>query len=812
MSCNCSTSAALNRRDEPLPVGGDLAKLIWNWTGYEAKSGEYDGTPLDRLFDAARSERGDRALLEFLSDTLLVRSYPDWYRVICYPFWRRIYTTNVDDLVERCFSDTRAARLETINAIRDRVRERDQFLERVQYVKLNGSLPDGLDCVTFGSRQFARRASEYDVWYDQFVRDYSTHVTIIIGSKLNEPLFLKAIEERQGRHGAALELRLRSFLVADRISPATLRSLADFKIVPVEAAASEFMTYLGELIGEVPEREEMLLRVDPQRAQYFSMASRSPDAVEALKAFFGAFTKIDTIDPPKGYRSLFYHGATPDWNDLAAGLDAPRDITSTTQDLLSRSLEGESEVTSFVVADHRGAGKSTLLMRVAVNLSAAGYPVYFAVGEDVPDVHFLARAVDLLDRRVALVIDDAEWVIGRGAALIAALRVLRHPPTVVLALRTNSLYTLSNLDATILQLGELSEHDIDSVIDVLKREDSLGVMTGLPRDRIREAFRTRAKKQLLVAMKEVTTGRQFDEIIRKEYHDIEDPELRLTYLIACLATAAGASLTRTQLLSSSELPPALLLSGLARELRGMLIHAAEYGDRVVARHSVIALTVIEKAAAKPALATAYKRIVSVLANDMGDRSVAASRRWFRLYKSLINHAEIYRRFERDVEEARSIFDALTTKLNTDAHYWLQYGSLELEVGELDLASRYIATAESLHPHDFLVRNAKGHLLLALARTAMTHREAVALRAEGEALLEELIAERGDESDYPWHILLLHVLQWVEVWVPDAVERRAELAALRERVVEACEARPQSRALQDLRGRIEKSYLMLAVES
>jgi hypothetical protein len=806
------SAGAKNRRDESLPVGSELAKRMWEWVGYQAKFGTYDETPLDRLFDVARKERGDKAMKLFLEECLRVASYPGWYGHVTYPFWHRVYTVNVDDLVERVFGDARTTRLDVVNAITSRQRERDAFLEKLQYIKLNGSLSDGLDGITFGTRQYAKRSADFDPWYDQFVRDYSTHVTVLVGTKLNEPLFARAIEARGGRSGAAQELRLRSFLVADRISPVIARSLDDFNVVPVEATSEEFFTYMSTLIGAFLSREEMLVQVNPQATNYLTLARKDPKAEEAARAFASAFMKVEVQDTPKHVRSLYLHGATPDWKDIAAGLDATRDVTAESQARFATALDSSVADRFFAVTDHRGAGKSTLLMRTAMNLAAAGYAVFFGVGEDAPEPHLIARALDLMDRTVALFIDDAEWVTGRARLLVEQLSKLKHPPVLVLAVRSNLLHNLEDAPYTEIWLGELTDADIEAIIDVLERTNTLGVMTDQPRTRIRPAFKLRARKQLLVAMKEVTTGRDFDDIIKREYNDIVDPELRLTYLIACLATAAGASLTRRQLLACSELPPALLLNGLERELRNVVVRATEYGDRVIARHAVIAATVVETIAPKGALSVAYKRILSVLANDMDSKATRGEpRRWFRLFKSLINHQQIYLRFERDIDEARSIFDTLTAKLTTDPHYWLQYGSLELEFGELDFATRYINTAESIAPNQFLIRNAKGHLLLALGRSASSLREAEAYRMQGEDVLNEAIEERGDESDYPWHILIAHILEWIETWVPDRDLKRKELNALRLRAAEACEANPRSHALEQIRDKVERAYLLIATK-
>jgi hypothetical protein len=805
------SSEARNSLDLNLPVGSQLAAGLWMWLGYEAKHGGYNGTTLDRLFDVARKTRGDAELTRFLEDRLRVATYPAWYRNVAYPYWHRIYTTNVDDLIERVYRETGTARLDVVNGVRERSRDRDAYLEHVQYIKLNGSLGP-LDSLTFGTRQFGKRASDLGVWYDQFVRDYSTHTTVLVGTKVNEPLFWQALELRQGRNGAAQELRLRSFLVSKDIDPVVLDSLAEFNVVPVDSDAGAFFEYLSNQLGDYPSRESMLMSVDPRRAQYLSTGAKTDADSSAAKAFFDAFSRVTVADAPLSHHSLYHHGATPDWQDLALGLDAQRDITAEAQALFESALDGPA-MRRFVVTGHRGAGKSTLLMRTALNLSAAGHLVFFGVGEDVPEPELVARATGLFGRRVALVVDDAEWVAGRAAEYVRALEATKYPPVLILGIRANSLHGLGAIPkGDELWIGDLTDDDIEALIAVLKRANSLGTMAGATLDSIRRAFKDRAKKQILVAMREVTTGRQFDEIIKTEFHDIVDPELRLAYLVACLATAAGTSLTRGQLLSCSELAHAVLLSAVNRELRQVVVYADQYGDRVIARHPFVATMVIEKAAGRVMLSDAYKRILAVLANDMDPRAKSGEpKRSFRLYKRLVSHRELFERFEKSIDEARSIFDALTPRLSEDAHFWLQYGSLELEYGELDLAARYIATAESLAPHHWIVRNTKGHLLFRMAIGAQTKHEASALRRDAEAILEAMIVEQGDDSDYPWHILISHTADWIEIWEQDATQKRAELEVLNTRATEACEARPFSDDLKAVKGKVERAYLSVATK-
>src|SRR5262245_46408185 len=175
-----------------------------------------------------------------------------------YPYWFHIYTTNVDNLIEKVYLDARTARLDVVNAVIHKYRDRDQTLSKIQYIKLNGTIDGGLNQITFGSRQYGGRAGVYDPWYDHFVRDYAIHATILVGTQVNEPLFFQSLVSRQARSGAAVELRLRSFLVSPSISPVVVDSLGEFNVVPVKATAEDFFRYLSSAVPKELRYEDVI--------------------------------------------------------------------------------------------------------------------------------------------------------------------------------------------------------------------------------------------------------------------------------------------------------------------------------------------------------------------------------------------------------------------------------------------------------------------------------------------------------------------------------------------------------------------------
>jgi hypothetical protein len=229
---------ATNVSGSTLPVGNQLAKSLWNFL-YET---EYDDkTSLKTLYAAAQTHRkGKAALRDFLFGELSVKEYPQWYRAVCDWFWRRVYTFNADDLLERVFEDKSTPILDRIVAPAT-YKERDAFLRSIQYIKLHGSIDDERD-LTFGPREYGTRAAaRADIWYLHFVEDYSTLPTIFVGTELDEPLMWQYVELRGAQQTRGQKVRRpKCFLVSPTISKPNEEVLEQFNIVAIRATGQLF--------------------------------------------------------------------------------------------------------------------------------------------------------------------------------------------------------------------------------------------------------------------------------------------------------------------------------------------------------------------------------------------------------------------------------------------------------------------------------------------------------------------------------------------------------------------------------------------
>lgn len=805
------SASCKNELGSNLPVGDALAQHLWNWLGY---SQAYDYSPLSEVYEAALSSGRKRDELHaLLKRHLLATEIPVWYDSLAQFYWHRIYSTNADDVIESIYARAHSAPnlLTKIEHVDD-YEDRDPSLRTIQLIKLNGDVKHPPDTLTFGIQRYAERTGR-DPWYEHFVRDYASVATIFIGSQLREPLFWENLTIRGKRKRGESEHRPRSYLVSRSIPPPKKTILEDLNVVPIECDTQTFLAYLvNDLFGgKPPDRLAVLDRSAPLLAK----AERSLDTRIGLRyeRVFSCFQTVPTNPPTSPVRGkAFLLGVPPAWEDILRGLDAPRQVNDTL-----KQLAGRTEPPVILLHGSAGCGKSTILKRTALGLAKEGHFVLFTEGDIVPSTSDLMKYLeDLPDGRRYVFIDNAGLVSGYLRALVRETKrtAEKKRPTLIFAARTNDLDrwrdTLSIDDPVELQVPHLDDTDISALIDLLSTQGLLGKLEGRSRIDQETAFRQVARRQILIAMREATQGRGFDQIIDDEFESLKDSESKTIYLVGALVTAQDFKITRDELVGCSEGPLNTALERIDRNLSGILIPIDSSKGQYVLRHRVIAERILDASAPRMLLRDAYERLIVVLALDMG-HNPSRSFRPFRLYRALINHRQIFRRFGQAVAEARAVYDKIRTFVSHDYHYWLQYGLLELAHGELDLAAPYLESAGELGSNDDYVLAALAHLHFRQSLELSNIGAAENLREEAESELRKQIQTRGERDYVVYHLLASQIYAWANRWLRDDPERRYnELRSALDVADDGIRKHRHSSELKQLREDLYRAYLQAAV--
>lgn len=533
----------------------------------------------------------------------------------------------------------------------------------------------------------------------------------------------------------------------------------------------------------------------------------------SLSEFFSAFRLVRQPDRLPQIRKDFLLGSKPDWNSIFSHLDAHRDCADSLRQQIQQQL-GSDGPSALLVSGSAGSGKSTIMMRAAADLAAAGTQVFFLDQFQGLAPHHIAPALAAAARTFVVFIDDAADYLTLISAFAEANRVTPRQMVLVVGERSNRrgrvLQRLSNFSGVteIFELPNLSDRDIDALIDKLEEFNLSGKLAGKTREQKRYEFSFRADKQILVAMREATKGDDFNVIISNEFESIESDEAKIAYLSICLGTSFGAQLSLDQFVSFTDLFPNEALLLLDNQLKEIVIRREPHRRSLHARHRVIADALLDELAPRSLVKTAYIRLLQTLAHDI-DFSRPKHSRSFELYRDVINHDQIQQRFRADIQSAREILRSLETYLRTDYHFFHQYASLELEYGELATAENYLTQAEELAPRrDHFIQTTKALLFYKQSAQSSKIHEAAVLRDEARKVLMAQIEARPDDA-YPAHILCTQELDWWEKWPTKMEDRRRLINALRDDVTRYAKKYPFSSRLRALKERIDVRYLDFA---
>lgn len=787
---------ARDRQGRAVPSSTQLKEELW---ALSYPDRELDATAtLGELFDVARSRRAS-ALVDYLQSRLVIDpdSLPAYFSRYWSLPWLRVYTLNVDNLelaAARRFNINR--QIEQISATLPdhsyvpRSRAGDPVLE---VIHLNGSLPGPPESLTFSETQYAERIANREPWYARCVADLTTRPVIFIGTDLREIPLWQHMQLRKLRVAQRLDRRPASILVTPALSPSREELLHELRVEWMKGTAESFAAEVLERLDDAGRRGFVAL------GEYSGSFGRT-----TLPLVSDLAAERPTLD------THYLSGEEPHWSDLITGRAVERSFDLELAAIAREILDNQRPATALVVTGTAGTGKSTALMRLALALSSDGTPVLWDDRDTRVTPHAIRERVRRESGKVALIVDDADLFGHQMSQLLLDLVPTKEQFLFVVASRSTKVNAITHavLQAKTVNLQEmavpgLSDEDIDKLIAVLDKFHRLGILKGKTAAERRQAFSEQAGRQLLVAMINATSDERFEEKARAEVTDL-DGAARYAYSLVAVASSLRQYLTKDEVVLAAGDSGGEAAEALQVLVDRHLIVARPPSYEYRARHRVIADLVVERLQELEELKEVLIGLAFATASKINPALAKDERPW-RFLIRLMNHEFLGRVL--GVMSAREVYVAIEGLVNFDYHYWLQRGSLEVQMGDLGLATQFLDQARSLSPDDYLVQTAYGYLLM---RKANEHRERQYAHDHllaGIAVLEGVIADKGKITPYPFHILGTQALLWSrEDKSLLGVAKRGFLGDVLGQVKKGCEYHPWNQQLQELRVAIETEIL------
>ena len=712
--------AAKNALGENLPVGKGLKEKLWPICFPEAA---FDAeTSLQDLYQYA-VKRHRAALSELLTKTFSVSEddIPGWYQLFFGLPWARVYTLNIDDLesvAARTFQLPR--KLNTVSAVRADAGIGGQPGE-LDVIHLNGTLADIPDGVTFSVTQYAQRLAGFDPMYRRLTAELLTSPFVFVGTSLDEPPLWQHLEMRRTRGGGRdqRELRPRSYLVTKHLSPARQALLAEFNVVWLPMYGEEFHEQVLNNLGDSIRQGLSYIAAEAT----FSLKPKAvPDVAEIA------------VNPLQG--SDYLLGQQPIWADVQSGRAVERDDDLELWRMIESKLSLAGVKGALVISGTAGSGKSTALMRAALKLAAQGTSAGWVSPEGDLSPRDIRTSTSVHKEPHVIAIDDADIY---GTELTPMVRELSmNPPFPLLLLTIRAGRVDRVINPALLGGVPLEEHsipmladsDIDRLVDVLDRENRLGILKGRSRDQQRFLFREQSGGELLVGMIQATSGRKFADKVVEEMTNLQEDGARVYGLVA-VATSFRSGLSRQDILIATGDETNSVLNTLDMLLRRHVLRQNGDGS-IVARHRVLGEVIRDRLQQSGQLSGTVYGLALLAATQVNARLRRSAKPW-RILRAMLNHAFLERSL--GLEATRNLYGDLEQLLSWDYHYWLQRGSFEVEFGDLSHAENFLNQAKGLAPDDPYVDTERAYLMFAQALAAPNTDRAVALVEEATASLD-----------------------------------------------------------------------------
>lgn len=542
--------------------------------------------------------------------------------------------------------------------------------QTLEVVHLNGVLEDAPDGVTFSPTQYAERLAGLEPLYAQCASDVLTHPVIYIGTPLDETPLWQHVEMRRRGPRTTREFRRQSFLITPTLDRARAEFLnREFNVTHIPMGVEEFSRALLAEVTDVTDEGHSVISAAGEAVREVTEPPLAQDL--ATRA-------------PSGSADYLL-GRAPTWGDVRDGLAARRQGDSDLETLVNAHLQRrEGPRGTILVSGTAGSGKSTAVMRLALALTAAGTKVAWA--DNYVDISPLSlrRWIDTgaAEEAPVLIIDDVDRY-GRPAPALAAemARSIRRP-LIVATIRSGRGTDLfadgyARLGDSVQQfdMPDLADRDIESLLSLLDAHNRLGILKGKNRDDQIRAFRDVARRQILVAMLEATSGKRFEDLIESEHREL-GADTRDLYAITAVASAIRFGLTRDELLLAIDDRSNATLASIDALLRRRLVVVDPNGSLRV-RHRVIAEVIMRALARDGQIADVITGLAIAAASKVNS-GTRRSHPTYRRVRALMNHDWLTQQIA--PSGARPVFEALEGYMQWDYHYCCSGGVLSLNMG------------------------------------------------------------------------------------------------------------------------------------
>lgn len=706
---------------KPLPLGKGLSRDISADLNLDLDDSESEDLKVS--FAEAKRVGADR-LRTYLRNRL-TNTKPKWQKTVLKLPWLRIWTLNIDDVMEQAFDAQMSGVAESIPVHMDDPYRLAHEAGKVQTVYLHGraiSARSDLANVVFTTLQYSQANQATTGWKAEFWTSWSQRPFITVGAKLDDEVDLEAALD-SGSMSATLSGRP-SLLIGLGLTPRQVRKWTEKGLLPIDADAREFFLALAlDVQDELDSHPEINLNT-----------SSSTDALVFLQAFSPLSQNADKQKAPHD----FFSGDEPKWTDINLSRDAIFPQTEKADEWLRAN---SSKAPVAILTGQPGSGKSAALLRLGAQSLSNGKKAFLYSGDrgiDIDSTLAVANsnpgALFLFDNCSDIVVQIAKLArkaVNRGISLRIAAADRNS--------RANGIRSdLAGLDTEEFKFNRVNRDIVARVCSLRAKNARLGILEGTPpKDRF-NFFLQKHEGDLFSALSDIEGARGFahrmDIELDQHCSDASNRDLiTLTAIVhrhgyslpvSVASQCIGTPVSEIHRITSEGGPLAELISTDRNGLR--------------LRHRMLAERYTNTAVTKDSIQDASRRIAIALAPLVTREAITRRHTPYLIVRTILDKKNILEICNGSVASSREWYESIKEHYDWNARYWDQRALLESGERNHEAAFSYAKKAVNLNGHSFSLTTLGTVLLRAAAdeRTKLSEDERFEAYEDGERTLRE----------------------------------------------------------------------------
>lgn len=704
-------------RSGTLPTGIGLRDQLLSACGTTAGP----NTTLRDAYTFAKRKLPD--LNQFLTDTFTVTTVHKWQARIFEYVWTRIYTTNIDNVLDVAYSNCRSTGRNSAEFTFLNYSDKgvvNQTLGSFPVITVHGTIRDIKAGFIFSNEEYGIASSRKILdWHNDLAAHMLAGGLIVIGNQLDESDFDTHLATRIQQYGEDTTASP-NWIVMPNPDPIKMDNYIAAGYTVIDSTAEEFFEIvfaevapktIGEMYAErVPTVERMV--------------RKQGASVWFMEAFNTVQIELENAARETGILRNFMTGAHPSWFYIYNNAQAVTPKIDALTRVVSKSLRSNKNKFGILhVTGPSGSGKTTAIRTAVKTVMSQFKYIYEFDSSKGLNVDYLHSITQNFKEKAVLIFYSAAPFYYSINALGKVLKDSETPYILfILEERTRTYRKNKNHLADCasfseeFEFGRASFDDAKSIATkLLNHGFSFPGFSELSIERQAQTILDAERGyhgDLLSTLFSLTSNQNFEDKLYQEYHSIDNDEARDIIDVVSMVNYVNGPLPLNYISGFLDIQQNRVIEHLNNELSG-LINPLPPTQHIICRHRRIADFYFKSCIAHRGKFETIIGVLEFLSRQFTVADIRFHPLAYEIYKHLISFSFLYKEYfpresrradtERTFHEAQRFF-------GTDGIFWLQFGRLYREVDELDEAIDCFRTGLTYYD-SFQTQHALGTTLL-----------------------------------------------------------------------------------------------------